>query len=343
MHRISRDIARRSAFALVAMAGARRSAQAQTEIQWWHAMTGANNELVDNLAKEFNATQSDYKVVPVYKGTLPGNDERRHRRLPRRQRAAHHPGLRGRHRVMMGAKGAIKPVDELMKEAGEKFDQSDYLPTVTGYYSAADGKMLSIPVQQLVADPVLQQGRLPEGRARPREAAEDLAGDVRVRQEDQGVRPILRHDQGVADLGARWRSSAPGTTCPCDQGERPRRPDAELKINGPLHIRTSRRWPNCRRTGPSSTAAGRNTAKAVPQRRMRRSCMTSSGLPRQRRQATRIRFRHRPLPYYPDAAGAPQNTIIGGASAVGHGRQDGRRVQGRRQVLHLPVQDRRAG
>ena len=71
MHRIHATIAA-SAFALVAMAGATAvPAQAQTEIQWWHAMSGANNETVENLAKEFNATQSDYKVVPVYKGTYP--------------------------------------------------------------------------------------------------------------------------------------------------------------------------------------------------------------------------------------------------------------------------------
>ncbi len=44
------------------------SAYAQTEIQWWHAMGGTNGERVDKIAADFNATQSDYKVVPVYKG-----------------------------------------------------------------------------------------------------------------------------------------------------------------------------------------------------------------------------------------------------------------------------------
>ncbi|MDB5553321.1 MAG: ugpB, partial [Rhizobium sp.] len=44
---------------------------AATEIQWWHAMTGANNEVIDQLTKEFNDSQSDYKVVPVFKGTYP--------------------------------------------------------------------------------------------------------------------------------------------------------------------------------------------------------------------------------------------------------------------------------
>src|SRR5919107_568511 len=45
----------------------------------------------------------------------------------------------------MTAKGAIKPVYQLMADAGEKFDPNAYLSAVTGYYSTADGKMLSLP------------------------------------------------------------------------------------------------------------------------------------------------------------------------------------------------------
>ena len=44
-------------------------AQAQTEIQWWHSMTAVNNEWVNDLAKQFNESQKDYKIVPTYKGT----------------------------------------------------------------------------------------------------------------------------------------------------------------------------------------------------------------------------------------------------------------------------------
>ena len=51
------------AAALVVAAG---DASAQTEIQWWHAMTGANNEVIVKIASDFNAAQKDYKVVPTY-------------------------------------------------------------------------------------------------------------------------------------------------------------------------------------------------------------------------------------------------------------------------------------
>src|ERR1043166_6122052 len=67
-HRIS--LLRRVALA-AAMLGFAAAAQAVTEIQWWHAMTGANNDRVNNLAKRFNESQGDYKVNAVYKGSYP--------------------------------------------------------------------------------------------------------------------------------------------------------------------------------------------------------------------------------------------------------------------------------
>ena len=44
------------------------TASAQTEIQWWHSMGGALGEWVNDLAKDFNASQKDYKIVPTFKG-----------------------------------------------------------------------------------------------------------------------------------------------------------------------------------------------------------------------------------------------------------------------------------
>ena len=54
-----------TALAATTLAG---TAQAQTEIQWWHSMTAVNNEWVNDLAKQFNESQKDYKIVPTYKG-----------------------------------------------------------------------------------------------------------------------------------------------------------------------------------------------------------------------------------------------------------------------------------
>ena len=43
-------------------------AHAQTEILWWHSMSGALGEWINDLANGFNAQQKDYKVTPVFKG-----------------------------------------------------------------------------------------------------------------------------------------------------------------------------------------------------------------------------------------------------------------------------------
>ena len=54
----------------VATAALYRSAAADPiELQWWHAMTAVNAERVNKIAADFNASQSAYKVVPVYKGS----------------------------------------------------------------------------------------------------------------------------------------------------------------------------------------------------------------------------------------------------------------------------------
>src|SRR5271170_6401090 len=120
-------------------------AYAATEIQWWHAMTGPNNDVVVKLANDFNAAQSDYKIVPTFKGAYADVLNAGIAAF----RAGNAPGIMQVFEVgtatMMAAKGAIKPVSEMMKEAGEAFDPKSYLPAITGYYSTAKGDMLSFP------------------------------------------------------------------------------------------------------------------------------------------------------------------------------------------------------
>src|SRR5260221_5729001 len=47
------------------------TAEAQTEIQWWHSMSGQHNEKINQIATGFNAGQKYYKVVPVFKASYP--------------------------------------------------------------------------------------------------------------------------------------------------------------------------------------------------------------------------------------------------------------------------------
>src|SRR5687768_8154874 len=134
-----------AATVMAALLTGARPAGAGVELRWWHAMTGGNNEVIVRLANEFNAAQSDYKIVPTYKGTYPDTMNAGIAAF----RAGNAPHILQVFEVgtatMMGARGAIKPVGDMMKEAGEKFDPKAYLPAVAAYYSTAKGELLSFP------------------------------------------------------------------------------------------------------------------------------------------------------------------------------------------------------
>ncbi|WP_284774172.1 sn-glycerol-3-phosphate ABC transporter substrate-binding protein UgpB [Agrobacterium sp. lyk4-40-TYG-31] len=121
------------------------SAMAATEIQWWHAMTGANNEVVEQLSKEFNESQKDYKILPVFKGTYPETLNAGIAAFRAKQPPAIIQVFDAGSGVMMGAQGAIVPVADVLEKAGLKFNKADYLPGIVSYYSKPDGTMLSFP------------------------------------------------------------------------------------------------------------------------------------------------------------------------------------------------------
>ena len=118
---------------------------AVTEISWWHAMPGANGEVVQELTKEFNESQSEYKVVPVYKGTYPEALNAGIAAFRAKQAPDILQVFDAGTGVMMGAEGAIKPVADILSMGDSKFDKSLYLPGIVAYYSKPDGTMLSFP------------------------------------------------------------------------------------------------------------------------------------------------------------------------------------------------------
>ncbi|WP_447555002.1 sn-glycerol-3-phosphate ABC transporter substrate-binding protein UgpB [Vreelandella sp. EE22] len=121
------------------------SAQAATEITWWHSMGGELGERLSALAEDFNASQDEYRVNPSYRGEY----EETMVNTIAAFRAGQQPHIVQIYEVgtgtMMAARGAIYPVFELMEEHGSDFDPDDYLPVVTGYYTDTDGNMLSMP------------------------------------------------------------------------------------------------------------------------------------------------------------------------------------------------------
>ncbi|HET7411365.1 MAG TPA: sn-glycerol-3-phosphate ABC transporter substrate-binding protein UgpB [Pararhizobium sp.] len=121
------------------------SAYAATNITWWHAMGGELGQKLNQIVDEFNKSQSDYHVTAVYKGTYPETMTAAIAAF----RAHKQPDIVQVYEVgtatMMAAKGAVYPVYKLMKDAGEPFNPKNYLAAVTGYYTDTDGNMLSLP------------------------------------------------------------------------------------------------------------------------------------------------------------------------------------------------------
>ena len=130
---------------------------AKTQIEWWHAFGGRLGELLDEQVQKFNASQNNYEVVHTRKGNY---SETLNAGIAA-FRAKQQPHLLMVFEVgtatMMAAKGAIKPVYEVMAESGLGFNPDAYIPPVKGYYTTTDGKMLSLPYNS--STPVLWVNR----------------------------------------------------------------------------------------------------------------------------------------------------------------------------------------
>ncbi len=115
-----------------------------TDIYWWHAMRGARGEVIQKIVDGFNSSQSEYRVVPVYKGEY---DEVVNAGVAA-LRAGKQPHILQAFEVgtqTMMLSGAIYPIYTLMDDNGYKVDWSQYLQPVLSYYMNADGNLMSMP------------------------------------------------------------------------------------------------------------------------------------------------------------------------------------------------------
>src|SRR5258708_11651650 len=112
---------------------------------WWHAMSGELGRQLDKLAADFNASQSEYRIVP----SDTGNYTETVTAAIFAFRSGSQPAIGQVNEIatatMMAAKGAIYLVFELMRDEQEPFSPAAYLPAVTGYYADVAGNMLSFP------------------------------------------------------------------------------------------------------------------------------------------------------------------------------------------------------
>jgi sn-glycerol 3-phosphate transport system substrate-binding protein len=289
-------------------------AQAQTEIQWWHSMGGALGDWVNDLANEFNASQKDYKVVPSFKGSY---DQSMTAAIAA-FRAGNAPNILQVFEVgtatMMASKSAIVPVAQMMKDAGYKFDPGAYVPAVSGYYTAPNGQMLSLPFNSSTTifywnkDAFKAAGLDPEKA--PTTWPEVALAAAKLKATGHKC-PYTTSWQSWTQLESfsAWHNTLFATKNNGFGGL-----DTRLAFNTPLHLRHIENLANMSKQGLFVYKGRNNTADATFPSGECAMYTGSSALYGSVSKNAKFAYGMAALPYYQDVPGAPQNTVIGGAS-----------------------------
>lgn len=121
------------------------TAQAKTEITFWHAMGGQLGETVNQIAKDFNASQSDYALTPVYKGGYEDTMTSGIAAFRAKQQPHVIQIFDAGAATIINAKGAVLPVQDLLTRYGVGFNANDYIAGVRNFYADNSGKMVGMP------------------------------------------------------------------------------------------------------------------------------------------------------------------------------------------------------
>src|SRR3981189_119909 len=284
-------------------------AHAVTELQWWHAMTGGNNSFIVKLADDFNASQSEYKVVPSYKGSYADTMNAGIAAF----RAGNAPHLLQVREVgtatMMAATGAVKPVYQLMKDANEPFDPRAYLPAITGYYSTSKGDMLSFPfnsssmVMWINKDELKKAGvaEIPKTWPEVFDAAKKLkaAGHATC-----GFSNAWATWANIEQFSA-WHNVAIGTKANGLDGF-----DTMLNFNGPLQVKHLQNLIDLQKDKTYDYSGRANAGEARFGSGECAIFLTSSGYYGTAKGTAKFDFTSAPMPYYPDVAGGPPTPTL---------------------------------
>jgi sn-glycerol 3-phosphate transport system substrate-binding protein len=283
-------------------------------INWWHAHGGRLGELVNGIADGFNMSQNEYNLVATYKGnyadTMTAGIAAFRSKTPPHILQVFEVGTA----TMMAAKGAIKPVYEVMVESGLPFDPENYLPTVTSYYTTSDGKMLSMPFNS--STPILwynveafkKAGLDPDKPPKTWPEVGEYAKKLIAAGYGGGFSTAWISWVQIENFSA-WHNVPMGTKENGFGGL-----DTEFVYNSPLHIKHIQQLADWQKDKVFIYGGRRNLGD--PKFETGEVAMiteSSAGYARFKANC-KFEFRTSMLPYWPDVPGAPQNTIIGGAS-----------------------------
>jgi sn-glycerol 3-phosphate transport system substrate-binding protein len=291
------------------------AARAATEIQLWHAMDGPLGDQLKIIVDRFNTSQKDYRVTAVYKGSY---DETLAAGMTA-YLAGKGPQILQVYEVgtasMMTAKRTVKPVHQLMRDAGEKLDPGAFVPAIASFYSDSKGNLLSLPFN--TSTPVLYVNRQALRTA-------GLKSDTPLNtwyQLQEALLEVRDKQPGNCGLTTTWPSWVMlENTLAWHNEEFASKNngydgfDAELRFNTRLairHVSLMTAWMK----GKIFSYSGRRDEGEARFARGECAMLTASSasygtLVRD----VRFEFTVLPLPHYDDINEAPYNTLMGGAS-----------------------------
>jgi sn-glycerol 3-phosphate transport system substrate-binding protein len=303
-----------AAAALALGIGSAAAQQAPVTIEFWHGLNKPLGTMLEDIAAEFNASQSQYKVNATFKGQYPETMQAAIAAF----RAGNAPHIVQMFEVgtatMMAATGAVKPVHELMAETGVPFDPNAYIGAVKGYYTTADGKMLSMPFNSSTAimfynkDAFKKAGL--DAQSPPKTWPELVEAAKKLKAAGVGC-PFTtawptwtQFEQFSAIHDVPLATKANGM-----EGM-----DTELKFNSPLHVKHVENLVSMQKEGLFKYGGRDAQGDALFPSGECAMIHASSGLRARISREAKFEWGAAPLPHWPEGVAQPKNSIIGGAS-----------------------------
>jgi sn-glycerol 3-phosphate transport system substrate-binding protein len=285
------------------------------QLQFWHGLAQPLGGILEQIVADYNASQPRYHINATFKGSYPDTMVAAIAAF----RAGNAPHIVQMFEVgtatMMAAREAIKPLHELMREAGVPFDARAYIPAVRGYYSLPDGRMMSMPFNSSTAvmfynkDAFRRAGLDPERPPR-------TWGELRAAA--QRIRATNAANIGFTTSWPTWTQfeqfSAIHDTPLASRANGMEGMDAVLMINSPLHVRHVQTLIDMQREGSFRYGGRDSQADALFPSGEAAIIHGSSGLRARILREAKFDWGVAMLPFYDDVRGAPKNSIIGGAS-----------------------------
>ena len=303
---------------------ARAQGAARTKIVFWHAMTGANNDEIDRIARDFNASQPEVELQAIFKGSYADTLTA----AIAAWRAGQAPHVVQIFEVgtgsMLAAGPAVKQVWQLVQETGAKIDPASYIPAVRGYYSLPDGRMASMPLNSSTGlmwynkDAFEMAGLDPEN---PPDTWDKLVVAARALKEKWAKPMAAKGGADVMPVTTSWFAwiqleefsaihNLPFATLADGFGGL----GAELKFNSPAHVAQLARLLDMAKEGTFKYGGRDSTPDPLFYSGQAAIGFGSSAGRGDIVRNAKFKWAPALVPYNPDLIKTPNNTIIGGAS-----------------------------